>query len=664
MQLGHTRVLQENGTAIWIWQSDTLCRLTQIATQTELRTFAYDELSRKISDLNGGRYGWNVDPATIVGARYQEGVYSNGRTYLYDALDRLTNLTFVDTTGSNPGLVYVYDNVGNVLQKTDPNGQITTFTYYDDNRLATVTMAGATFTYVYDLAGRLLTITYPPSSGLVATFGWDNKNRLTSLQYKIGAANFQNFVYTYDDSDNRITLVDTTGVASPINWTFSYDWLNRLLWASRNGTPTGYTYDASDNRVTTTNGANLDTDTCNAGDQLTRRTRGAAFENFLYDRDGNMTSRTLSTGNVTAFKWNDFNQLLSIALNGVVQESEAYDSDGIRRLRSDGTKFYNSRSLVTSEVRPTGAVSFIEGHQLLGLKQGANLFFMISDGLGSVRQVVNSAGVSSAAFESDAYGVQTTATGSADLLANTYAGSLGVRNEVSGGRQLYYARARWYDSSLGRWMSADPVGFSGGLNLYSYVGQNPVRWVDASGLIPINIYILGPNADGLVGPLQTELSQYGKGITVQTGEAPKCSETPPYNKPLPSYNIQITIYADANKTDRTSPGESFPNHRIGLYLPGIEDVYQKDIQDAADNCPKDLLLKGLVNSAVHELGHEFGSGHTPKGTLDIMDPDRNHFGQVQKYNPYISGNIKAVLKWDGSGFPPFPAISPGKSKGE
>ena len=472
---------------------DTLCRLTQIATQTEIRAFGYDELSRKVSDSNGARYGWSQDPATLVGGRFGDGVYQNGRTYLYDALDRLTNLTFLDTIGTSPGLAYVYDNVGNVLQKTDPNGAVTTFTYYDDNRLATVTMSGATFTYVYDLAGRLLTLTYPPSSGLVATFGWDNKNRLTSLQYKIGANNFQNFVYTYDDSDNRITLADTTGVAATINWSFTYDWWNRLLSASRNGTPTSYSYDTSDNRVTTTSGANVDTDTCNAADQLVKRTRGAAFENFLYDRDGNMTSRTLSTGNVTGYKWNDFSKKIGTTLNGVSQSSDFYDTDGDRRISGNGTRYYNSGEMVTSEVRPTGAFSYLQGHQLLGLKQGATLYFLISDGLGSVRQVVTSAGASTATFEPDAFGVPLSSTGSADLLAQTYVGALGQRNEGGG---LYYARQRWYDASLGRWLNTDPIGFAGGWNLYSYVENSPIDLVDPSGMYA-NVYL-----DGISKPLR------------------------------------------------------------------------------------------------------------------------------------------------------------------
>jgi RHS repeat-associated protein len=47
---------------------------------------------------------------------------------------------------------------------------------------------------------------------------------------------------------------------------------------------------------------------------------------------------------------------------------------------------------------------------------------------------------------------------------------------------LYYYRARYYDPMTGRFLSEDPIGTSGALDLYSYVSNNPVNRVDAFGL--------------------------------------------------------------------------------------------------------------------------------------------------------------------------------------
>jgi len=49
---------------------------------------------------------------------------------------------------------------------------------------------------------------------------------------------------------------------------------------------------------------------------------------------------------------------------------------------------------------------------------------------------------------------------------------------------LYYNYFRYYDPNTGRYLRIDPVGILGGLNGYSYVRNNPLKWVDPLGLWP------------------------------------------------------------------------------------------------------------------------------------------------------------------------------------
>ncbi len=61
-----------------------------------------------------------------------------------------------------------------------------------------------------------------------------------------------------------------------------------------------------------------------------------------------------------------------------------------------------------------------------------------------------------------------------------YAGKFGVMAEPNGN---YYMRTRYYDPSVGRFISEDPSGFGGGdVNLMAYVANNPINFVDPQGL--------------------------------------------------------------------------------------------------------------------------------------------------------------------------------------
>jgi RHS repeat-associated protein len=52
---------------------------------------------------------------------------------------------------------------------------------------------------------------------------------------------------------------------------------------------------------------------------------------------------------------------------------------------------------------------------------------------------------------------------------------------------LYYVRARWYDASMGRFISEDPIGLAGGINNYAYAANDPVNLSDPSGLGPCDL---------------------------------------------------------------------------------------------------------------------------------------------------------------------------------
>ena len=501
-----------------ITTKDALCRVTKILTDKEGRSLAYDQLSRVVSDLAGSVYGV---------AKYGTDIYGNGRIFTYDSLDRVKQVLFSDGTSQN----YTYDFVGNMLTFTDNFGVTTTYTYYDDDLLNTVSFSYASvaylFTYNYDLAGRLTQIVYPPTSQITVDYVWNNNGWLLSMTYKKLTTVIQSFTYTYDNSGNRATMVEFNGTTT-INWVYTYDWLNRLVNVTKNATQmAAYLYDNCDNRIQLTNAAGVFTYQVDAADQLiSQKKAGALFETYLQDLDGNMVSRTLAAGSVTTlYGWNDFNSLTSFTVSGVSQETEVYDSSGTRRTKKDNvgaaTQYYTSGGTSLAELRPTAAnkVSFISGHLLLGLEQAGSVYFYLTDALGTVRQVVTSAGVGSATVATDEFGVQTASTGSAEVLTNTYVGGLGVRNETTA-RGLYYMNQRWNDPTLGRFISADPIGYRGGLNVWVYTSNDPISGVDPSGLVPLVPTMgSGPRLPVVRPPVSSPYPFSGPSSTCTTGTA-------------------------------------------------------------------------------------------------------------------------------------------------
>jgi len=124
---------------------------------------------------------------------------------------------------------------------------------------------------------------------------------------------------------------------------------------------------------------------------------------------------------------------------------------------------------------------FNEGEQRIG-GSDAGKYYYSRDHLGSIREVTDSSGTMKAAYDYDAYGNSVVIAGN----MNVDFGYTGHYFHAPSGLNLTLYRA--YNPALGRWLSRDPIGEAGGINLYGYVGNDPLAKIDPTGLLTILYY--------------------------------------------------------------------------------------------------------------------------------------------------------------------------------
>jgi RHS repeat-associated protein len=107
-----------------------------------------------------------------------------------------------------------------------------------------------------------------------------------------------------------------------------------------------------------------------------------------------------------------------------------------------------------------------------------------------VRQLVDASGNVAAQYDYDPYGNSTTISGS----VSSDIGYAGYFHHAASG--LDFALFRAYDPQHGRWLNRDPIGQSGGTNIYAYVGENPLNFIDPFGWAGIWIEGSSPGEPG------------------------------------------------------------------------------------------------------------------------------------------------------------------------
>ncbi len=117
--------------------------------------------------------------------------------------------------------------------------------------------------------------------------------------------------------------------------------------------------------------------------------------------------------------------------------------------------------------------AFSRGEQAAGVSR-----FFVRDQVWSVRDITDSTGAAVGRYSFDPYGRRTATVGSATFVE----GFTGHYTHGAGADELSLALYRAYNADVGRWLSDAPSGLQGGINLYRYGANNPVKTIDALGL--------------------------------------------------------------------------------------------------------------------------------------------------------------------------------------
>ena len=459
--------------------------------KTNMTQYQYDDFGRKnqTTSPDTGITKYQYDPSGNLTQKVDaKGTIVN---YTYDALNRLTAIQFPSDPNQNVTFTHdspsVTNGIGRLTGRVDPSGSYTF--YYDaqgnlNKEEKTINSILYTTQYTYNKNNFMTSITYP--TGRVITYTPDQAGRISQVSTTLGgqpkilasgieylpfggikALTYGNALTLSQGYDNQYRISSIV-VGSILNLTYGYDPNGNINSILDTVNPPGgqafevpgtYTYQQGTNKLT--------------------HIAGAPPIDYGYDANGNITSETGWT-----YIYDLSNQLIRV-LAGSNQVGE-YTFNGagqrVKKVTQTETRIFHYDLLghIIAETNQTGQMLaeyiYLRDQLLTMIKSGEVAYYFHNDHLGTPQVLTDGNG-------SVAWKAAYTPFGEAVISIATVENPFrfpGQYYDLETG--LHYNYYRTHNPEIGRYLTPDPIGLWGGINLWPYVANNPLRWIDPWGL--------------------------------------------------------------------------------------------------------------------------------------------------------------------------------------
>ena len=392
-------------------------------------------------------------------------------------------------------------------------GQTIDYSYNNDFDLTSLTYAGASTSFAYDNDGLLtgagnFTITRNVQNGLpeaVADLSlglgrtFNGYGEVDGQTHTVGGQNNASWTLVRDNNGRITQKTETVNGATSI-FDYTYDAAGRLLTVTKDSVLVEeYQYDSAGTRSYEMNSlrgiAGRDF-TYSDEDHLL----SAGSVTYNYDLDGFLTTKT-DGSDVTSYSYSFRGELLSVTLPDGRQIEYVHDPLGRRTAKKINSSIVEkylwqglTRLLAVYDASDTLLMRFeyADGRMPVAMASGGSTYYLSYDQVGSLRLVLDSTGNVVKSVEYDSFG----------NILNDSNPTFAVPFGFAGGsfdRDIGLVRFgyRDYDPDVGRWTAKDPILLTGGdADLYGYVLNNPVNFIDPLGLAGIAIDFGGDYTTG------------------------------------------------------------------------------------------------------------------------------------------------------------------------